>query len=106
MKSMKDLFGDTPAPFPSPHPSRAFDGVTYNASRDHDRLSGQLKAVFDLMSDERWRTLDEIQSMVKGTDASISARLRDLRKTKYGGHEVERQHRVRGIWEYRVRVRG
>ena len=101
MKSMKDLLGDTP--FPSPSPALAFDGVTYDAPRDHERLKGQLQSVFELMKDERWRTLETIKGLCGGSDASVSARLRDLRKTKYGSHQVDRRHRVGGIWEYRVR---
>lgn len=34
--------------------------------------------------------------------ASISARLRDLRKPKFGGYVVERRRRTVGTWEYRV----
>jgi len=82
--STTDLFSYVP-------PQRAFDGKTYQASRDYERLHGQLKAVFDLMSDQRWRTLSDIGTAVEGSEASLSARLRDLRKQKYGAHEVQRE---------------
>lgn len=100
--SMKDLFGDVPYVLPTPPAPRAFDGETYDANRDHDRLKGQLYRVFELMKDERWRTLESISRNTGGSEASVSARLRDLRKAKYGGHAVERRHTVGGLWEYRL----
>lgn len=104
MSSMKDLLLDRPYQLPSPPAKVAFDGVTYSADLDHGRLNGQLKAVFDLMRDGQWRTLTTIQKFVTGSEAAISARLRDLRKEQYGGHEVERRRCDRqGLWEYRMR---
>lgn len=106
MASMKDLYGDTPAPLPSPAPHRAFDGVTYDAQRDHVRLKGQQEAVYELMKDGQWRTLRWISERLKQPEASISARLRDLRKVKYGSHVVDKECHAGGVWIYRVRVRG
>lgn len=82
--------------------SRAFDGATYKPSRDYDRLKGQLKAVFDLMSDNRWRTLRDISEAVEGSEASLSARLRDLRKAKYGAHQIQRESVGGGLFRYRM----
>ena len=82
--------------------SRAFDGQTYKASRDYERLHGQLKAVFDLMSDGRWRTLSDIGTAVEGSEASLSARLRDLRKEKYGAHQIQRESVGGGLFRYRM----
>lgn len=101
---MKDLLGDTPLPMPTPH--RAFDGATYNSDFDYERLSGQLKAVYDLMRDGKWRTLPMIAKAVEGSPQAVSARLRDLRKRKYGSLKVERSHVGNGVWEYRVGGRG
>jgi hypothetical protein len=101
--SMKDLFGDTPFALPQPPVERAFDGDTYEPDRDHERLSGQLQRVYELMRDEHWRTLEAISRNTGGTEASVSARLRDLRKDKYGAHVVERRHVVGGLWEYKMR---
>jgi hypothetical protein len=50
-----------------------------------------------------WRTLAEIETATGFPQASISARLRDLRKPKFGPYIVERQRRRPGTWEYRVR---
>lgn len=85
-----------------------FDGETYVAPIDHDRLATQFQRVFDLMVDGRWRTLSEIASRTCGTEAAVSARLRDFRKEKFGGHTVERRRRgagSRGLHEYRLAVR-
>ena len=97
-----DLFSWTPPPLPSPAKERAFDGATYDPRRDYERLSGQLKAVFDVMKDGRWRTLKELAAAVEGSEAALSARLRDLRKDKYGAHTIEREHIERGLYRYRM----
>lgn len=95
MSSMKDLIGDTPYP--------AFDGATYDAERDHVRLKGQLGRVYNLMKDGRWRLLCEINLWAGDSEASVSARLRDLRKPKFGSHTVERRHVEGGLWQYRLK---
>lgn len=54
---------------------------------------------------ERWFTLREISSYTGGSEASVSARLRDLRKPKFGGWDVQRRHRgdpKKGLFEYRA----
>lgn len=102
MGSMKDLFGDLP--LPDPPPRKAFDGVTYQPERDHERLKGQLGRVFNLMKDGRWRTLDGIAEYVKGSPAGVSARLRDFRKAKYGSRTVERRHIGHGRFQYRLNM--
>lgn len=82
-----------------------FDGRTFSARLDHSRLSRQLVVVRELMLDGRWRTLAEISMAVGEPEASVSARLRDLRKEKFGGYEVGRRRKGeagRGVHEYRV----
>ena len=79
--------------------AKEFQGETYSAPRDQQRLSGQLHRVNELMSDGAWRSLSSIREVVGGGEASISARLRDLRKS---GKTVERRHVRNGLWEYRV----
>ena len=82
-----------------------FDGDTYEREFDHDRLSSQLTAIKKLMSDGEWRTLDDIAFTIPGSVASISARLRDLRKEKFGGHVVDRRRAHEpGVFEYRLVV--
>jgi len=79
-----------------------FDGKTYNHELDHGRLKRQLNLVFDLMIDGEWRTLFEIENIISEPQASISARLRDLRKPRFGSYVVERKRRSKGLFEYRV----
>jgi hypothetical protein len=85
-----------------------FDGETFDKDLDGKRLSRQLLAVKTLMWDGRWRTLRMIQTATGFPEASISARLRDLRKPRFGGFIVERQRRLDrrckagGTWEYRL----
>jgi hypothetical protein len=92
-------------PLPRPRAGEAFDGDTYSERQDHVRLEGQLQAVYKLMQDGAWRTLARICKAAGGSEAGCSARLRDLRKDKYGGHTVERR-RVgeSGLYEYQLLV--
>jgi len=66
------------------------DGLTYSKEHDQDRLKSQLSRVKRLMRDGEWRTLTDIQQAVGGSEAGISARLRDLRKTRHGSHGLKR----------------
>ncbi len=80
-----------------------FDGFTINKNLDDIRLKGLLHRVYRLMDDHRWRTLSEIQKEVGGSEAGVSARLRDLRKEKFGSHIVNRRRRgegKKGLHEY------
>ena len=90
-------------------PVRDFDGDTYNRNHDLKRLTGQNKRVSHCMKDGSWRTLAEIEEILGtgNSQSGISARLRDLRKEKFGGHTVERRRRgnaARGLFEYRLIV--
>lgn len=78
-----------------------FDGGTYDPGRDRERLSGMLSRVATVMADGRWHTLRELATVTGGSEAAVSARLRDLRKPRFGGHTVERRYVVAGLWEYR-----
>ncbi len=82
-----------------------FDGVTYEPVFDSSRLRGEMAFVYAVMRDGRWRTLQEISDFTKYPEASISARLRDFRKAKFGGHTVNRRRRgdpTKGIFEYQL----
>jgi hypothetical protein len=69
---------------------RPEDGATAVAEEDFIRLARQQRAVFDVMKDGRLRTLHEISRLTGAPEASVSARLRDFRKQRYGGSTVER----------------
>ena len=81
-----------------------FDGDTYEPDKDKVRLTGQLMRVYNAMYDGRWHTLGWLSQVAKASEASVSARLRDLRKDKFGGFCVERKRSeiARGLWFYRL----
>lgn len=88
-------------------PESEFGGETA-APEDTPRLSGQLEVVLEAIQGEKWWTLDELQAYVETrlsrrvTQTSVSARLRDLRKKKFGGHTVERRNEGGGLFRYRL----
>jgi hypothetical protein len=79
-----------------------FDGKTYDHVRDSARLGHELGRVWSVMRDGRWRRLTQIAMLAEAPEASVSARLRDLRKDRFGSHTVERRYVAAGLWEYRV----
>ena len=83
------------------------DGLTFDHTKDSSRLNNQMQAVYNLMADGRWRTKTEICKALPQFDwASINARLRDLRKSKFGGFSVPRERVSRGLFRYRMADRG
>jgi len=97
----------TPSPLSAPRSAVSrlaeFDGKTYVSVLDHERLGEQLLRVGHVMADGQWHTLREIASRTKDPEASISARLRDLRKHKFGGYTVEHERVGQGLWRYQLR---
>ena len=98
------------APFsPRKKAMNGFGGSTVEAT-DAPRLLTQLDAVRQLMSDGLPRTLANIAVRVsemigrKATEASVSARLRDLRKVKFGSYTVERIPFGDGLFTYRLNI--
>src|SRR5262245_61785782 len=94
-------------PFDQPEDAPEFDGATYEEDHDHERLGAQALRVWGIVCDGRWRTLGEIEAATGDPQASISARLRDFRKPKFGRHVIERRRRgpaETGLFEYRVWV--
>lgn len=94
----------------TPDFSRAtFDGETYEPARDQVRLSGQLQAVYDVLGDGKWYRLTQLAYLAslqlggkRVSEASASARLRDLRKPRFGAHTIERRSIGGGLFEYRM----
>lgn len=100
MNAQIGLFGlDT-----SVRKTKRFDGPDLT-TKDVIRLSGQMEKVFNLMRDGMYRSLSEIHSVVGGSEAGVSARLRDFRKTRFGGYTVQRRRRAEGLFEYQLLVR-
>ncbi len=89
-----------------------FDGATYDPAHDEKRLSTQLRRVFFVVVDGHWRTLQEIQDKIEASfkehdsEGGISARLRDLRKERFGAYDIQRRRREGsdGLWEYRMNI--
>ena len=78
------------------------DGSTFDATRDRKRLNKQAQDVFNLMKDGEWRDLSHIALVTDHPEASVSARIRDLRKPKFGGYTVERRRLDGGLFVYRL----
>lgn len=81
-----------------------FGGETYDPALDGARMNGQLLRVWNQMIDGQWHTLAELADKCGGSEAAISARIRDFRKEKFGSHIVLRRRVTAGLWEYSLRV--
>ncbi len=105
----------TPEPY-EPRPtfleqpaSASFDGATYDARLDQARLASQLGRVYRVMADGQWRSLTQLKADIRDTydvddsEAAVSARLRDLRKSRFGSYVVNRRRVAGGYYEYQVR---
>lgn len=77
---------------------------TDNIDSDTPHLHSQAKRVLDLMRDGHWRTLRQIAAETCCLETGASARLRDLRKARFGGHVVELRPVPgrRGLFQYRL----
>ena len=76
-----------------------FKGDSYQPNRDGPRLAAHLGAVAEFMESGNWHTLRAISIACGAPEASVSARLRDLRRK---GRTVERRYVAKGLYEYRV----
>jgi hypothetical protein len=79
-----------------------FDGDDYQPDRDKPRLTGQIKEVFSLISDQEWHTVRRIAAITGHPEPSVSAQLRNLRKERFGGHTIEREYRGSGLYVFRL----
>lgn len=72
------------------------------------RMGKQRATVLAYMAGGAWWTLADLAEATDYPEASLSARLRDFRKPKYGAHTVERRRTGpgRGTWEYRLTLNG
>lgn len=78
------------------------DGETFNQERDLSRLNRQARDVFDYMRHGQWRTLADIAANTGHPEASISARIRDMKKERFGGFKIEKRYIANGLWQYRI----
>lgn len=84
---------------------KAFSGSDYIQELDSKRLSGQLRRIFELMNDGKWRSLREISEITGYGEASVSAQLRNLRKSEFGNFIVEKNRSGNpesGLFLYRI----
>lgn len=81
-----------------------FDGADYQPDRDTVRLTAQIGRIYTLMRDGQWRTLDDIARQTGDPQASVSAQLRHLRKTRFGAHTVQKEYLHEGLYRYRMLV--
>ena len=85
-----------------------FDGDTYDEQRDGTPLASQLDAVRDAMLNGQWWSYKQLREhlqrhhQIKATDTSLSARIRDLRKIRFGGYSVQSRRKTHREWEYRI----
>jgi hypothetical protein len=85
-----------PSPFSGPH-----------EPEDVPRFGAQLAAVRDFMASGEWVTLTQIAAAAKCTTQSASARVRDMRKPRWGSHVVERRKiPTTNVYQYRLVLGG
>ena len=83
-----------------------FDGTTFDEEQDGERLTNQLARVkaYMLANAGTPKTLSEISRATRAPEASVSARLRDLRKPRQGSLVVERVRVGPGLFAYSVKA--
>ena len=80
-----------------------FDGDTFDGVLDGKRLNRQLDRVREFMAAGGWHTIPEIAKACGGSENGVAARLRDLRKLRFGGHTVKRARVLsKGLWHYKL----
>ena len=88
-----------------------FDGAHYDPKLDHARLTKQMVAVAEVMSDGVWRTIQELAPLVFAktgihyAHTGLDSCLRNFRKPRYGGHikiTRRRDRAERGIFEHKL----
>ena len=92
----------------APPTAIAFDGATYVAERDAERLLAASRRVHALILERpsQWYSPPEIEAVLNAEGMliqDVTARIRDLRKPKWGRHAVTSRVRAghSGTWEYR-----
>lgn len=68
------------------------------------RLFPQAADVWSAMHDGRWYSLQALHEKTGYPTQSISARIRDFRKPRFGSHRVDKQRYGlhRGTWVYKL----
>jgi hypothetical protein len=87
--SQKPVAVQAQEPVKPPH----FDGETYDPPKDQKRLTRQLERVYEVVKGGEWHTLAGISDITGDPEGSIGARLRDLRKEKFGSYDIRRKRK-------------
>ncbi len=77
-------------------------GATFEAVEDTIRLNDQADDVWRVMHGGKWFSLRTLSQATGHPEASISARMRDFRKSRFGSHTVERHAVGKGLHLYRL----
>lgn len=87
----------------APPMSRHYEGPPEDDEAERvSRLQGQTRDVYRALLGGAWLTLGELAEKTGHPEASISAQLRHLRKPRFGGYTIEKEHRGRGLYAYRL----
>jgi DNA-binding transcriptional regulator GbsR (MarR family) len=79
-------------------------GQTFDPVLDGPRLEKQSGRVFEFVKSGHWLTLREISDATGDPEASVSARLRDLRRLGLTVHRRRRGDPKKGLFEYSVQA--
>ena len=79
-----------------------FDGPTYDPALDEVRLKGQIQDVFECLRGGKWWSVRTIASYTNHPAPSVSAQVRNLRKTKHGAWEIECRRSWLGQYEFHL----
>ena len=79
-----------------------FDGESFDKVQDQARLMSQLARVRAFLSDGQWHTLYDVHRVCGGSESGCSARIRDLKKDRFGGLIIEKRRQSAGVWLYRM----
>ena len=100
---MRTFLFDAPAQTSLFPLSPKFDGETIDVAVDTPRLQRQLDRVRTrVLEDRGWHSLAELGAQTGIPEASISARIRDLRKSRFGSYTIARRRRSAGTFEYHL----
>ena len=76
--------------------------MTYDPALDAARLRTLLARVHAALRLGGWWTLTRLVAQCGGRETGVSAKLRDLRKPRFGGHRVAARRVTGGQWEYHL----
>jgi len=79
-----------------------FDGADVVHERDSPRLTTQLETIRRMMMNGRWWTVAELEYATGHPGTSISAQIRNLKKSRFGSWKVDRRYEGNGLYSFRL----